>query len=461
MAATLTDWVRDFDEAQAPADILADGRTRLLDVIGLCLAAAPTPLGRSIHAGIADLYGSGCGSNVIGYGTDCPAHLAAMVNGTLAHAMDFDDTHLPSLMHPSAPIAAAALALAERHRRTGHEVLMALIAGNEAACRLAMAVPGGFHAKGLHPTGILSAPVVAMVAARLMGLDRDKSINAVGIACSQASGLLESYKDGTWVKTLHPGWSAHAGIVAAHLAKAGFTGPSSGLDGRFGLLRAMLDGPATVLDEAAVTGDLGTIWQSRTNFYKLYPCAQVILPFIELALQMRPSLPDPASLTRISIEIPAYCIPVVCEPRQEKIAPRTNTQARASVAYAVAVALARGRVGVDAYSDSAIFETDVLDIARLVEHAPFDTVPDGEGFAGAITVEWQGGSSGRRVRVSRSGHPEEADTRRAVTQKFLDLAGPLLGPDRAESLVDAVNAIEKHSEIRGLIAQTGLQDLDG
>jgi 2-methylcitrate dehydratase PrpD len=453
MAATLVDWVRGFEVAHAPPDILADGRLRVLDVLGLCLAAADTPLGRSIHAGATDL-GEGGASTLIGFADQAPAHLAAMVNGTLGHAMDFDDTHLPSLMHPSAPIVAAALALAEKHAKGGADVLAAVIAGNEAACRLAMAAPGAFHAKGLHPTGILAAPVVAMVAARLMGLDRDQSIHAVGIACSQASGLLESYKDGTWVKTLHPGWSAHGGIVAAHLAKAGFTGPASGLDGRFGLLRAMLDGPGTVLDEAAVTGGLGAAWQSRTNFYKLYPCAQVILPFIELALEIRPDMPDPASLTRIRVEIPARYIPVVCEPRPEKVAPRTNTQARASVAYAVAAALAHGRVGVEAYTDDAIHDPAVLAIAGLVEHGPLDPVPAGEGFAGALTVDWAGGGSARRASVSRGGHPAEADTPRAVERKFLDLATPALGAATARRLMEAVGAIEALPSVASVMAMT-------
>ena len=408
MSETLRDWLYGFSLADAPQDIIEHGRYRLLDTVGLCIAAGPTPLGRSIHDGAVDLAGGGGAATVIGFGTKCPPQIAAMVNGTLAHAMDFDDTHLPSLLHPSAPLVSAALAVAECHGKSGADVLNAVIAGNEIACRIAMAAPGAFHRKGLHPTGIVSTPVVALVCARLMGLDRDKVLHALGIACSQASGLLESFQDGTWVKTLHPGWSAHGGIVAAHLAKAGFTGPSTGLDGRFGLLRAMLDGPTTSLDEAAVTEGLGDHWESRSNFYKLYPCAQVLLPFVELAVAAREEIGERDRVIRIRAEIPALYIPVVCEPRPEKIAPNTNTHARASLAYAVAVAMAHGRVGMDDYTDDAIHDPEVLSIADLVEHAALEPVPDGDGFAGALTVELADGSSWRRDMVSRMGHPQSS-----------------------------------------------------
>lgn len=456
IAATLRDWAFGFELSDAPRDVVDDGRYRLLDVVGLCLAAAPSALGQAVHQGGSALAGGGTGpSTVIGFGTALPPACAAMVNATLAHALDFDDTHLPSLMHPSAPMAATALALSEMVECSGSDVLTAVIMGNELACRLCMAAPGAFHGKGLHPTGVLAPPVVALVAARLMGLDRDQALNAMGIACSQGSGLLEAYQDGSWVKTLHPGWAAHGGIAAAFLAQAGFTGPSTGLDGRFGLLRALLDGPGTPIDIDAVVGGLGTRWESRSNFYKLYPNAQVLLPFVDMALALREEGGGPRAVTGIRVEIAARYIPVVCEPRDAKIAPRTNTHARASLAYAVAVALVRGSAGIDDYSDAAIRDPEVLRVAALVEHAPLDPVPDGDGFAGALTVTRADGASKRLVQVSRRGHPGEAGTPAAVAAKFRDNAGRRLTPAAIDPLFSTVMAIDSLADIAPLMARMG------
>ncbi|MCR9175186.1 MAG: MmgE/PrpD family protein [Alphaproteobacteria bacterium] len=460
IAAAFCDWAYSFKLEGAPQDVAADGRYRLLDVAGLCLAAAPTALGRAVHDGCEALAGGAVGSGglkastVIGFGTSLPPAYSAMINATLAHAMDFDDTHLPSLMHPSAPVASAALALAEMFGRSGADVLTALVVGNELACRLCMAAPGAFHSKGLHPTGVLSPPVVALIASQLMGLDRGQALNAMGIACSQGSGLLEAYQDGSWVKTLHPGWAAHGGISAAFLARAGFTGPATGLDGRFGLLRAMLDGPGTDLDTGTVVDGLGSRWESRSNFYKLYPFAQVLLPFAEMAMEIRRETGGADTVTEILAEIPARYIPVVCEPRAAKIAPHTNTHARASLAYAVAVALVRGSAGIDDYSDTAIFEPDVLRIAALVTHAQLDPVPAGDGFAGALTVKRADGSSRRLVQVSRKGHPGEVDTPGAVAAKFRDNAGRRLPPDAVEALFSKVITVDSQADMTALLALT-------
>ncbi len=445
LASDLRDWVYDFDLESAPSDILEDGRRRVLDFIGLNFAACATPLGRSVHDGAVTLSGgqvSGPGARVIGFGTILPPANAALVNATLAHAMDFDDTHLATLVHPSAPVIATAFAIGERVGASGRDVLAMTIAGNEISCRLGMAAPGAFHAKGLHPTSVLCTPVAALIAARMLGLDRDGALHAMGIACSQSSGILESYQDGTWVKTLHPGWAAHSGIAAACLAQAGFTGPASGLDGRFGVLRALLDGPSGTPDIAAVTRGLGEAWETRTNFYKLYPCAQVILPFVEMALDARREGLDPDSIRAIKVEIGARYIPVVCEPRETKIAPVTNTQARASIAYAVAAALVHGALDVSHYTQEAIQDPAVRALAARIFHAPLSTDTSEPGFPGAMTIETGEGESRRRLHVSNSGHPNDPGTPQAVMAKFEANSAAVLKPEAFQRVGTMVSTIE-------------------
>ncbi len=451
LAETLRDFVYATDLASLPPDILDDGRRRILDVVGLALAAAEEPLGRAVLGG-ARAMGGGGGAHALGSGAALNPADAAMVNGTLAHAMDYDDTHLPSLVHPSAPVVATALAVGEAAGASGAEVLAAVIAGNEAICRLGMAAPGAFHKTGLHPTGVLSAPGAALVAARLAGLSPEAALHACGIACSQASGILESYADGTWVKTLHPGWSAHAGIAAARLAGAGFTGPASGLDGRFGLLRAMLDGPDTALDLAAAADGLGDHWESRSNYYKIYPCAQVILPVADLALAWRAEGIDAADITAIHLEVPARVIPVVCEPREAKVAPRTGTHARASLAWCTARALLHGDLGIDAFSEDAAADPAVRALADKANHAPLDPEPDGDGFPGALTLTFADGRSERRAALSRRGHPGEADTPAAIDAKFRACARRMLDGPRTDALAAAIGAIEDAKSVAEVMA---------
>lgn len=454
LAADLRDWLYDFKLESAPNDILEDGRRRVLDFIGLNFAAYATPLGRSVHDGaLAMSCGetTGSGASVIGFGTKLPPTNAALVNATLAHAMDFDDTHLATLVHPSAPVIATAFAIGERAGASGRDVLSMTIAGNEISCRLGMAAPGAFHAKGLHPTSVLCTPVAALIAARMLGLDREAALHAMGIACSQASGILESYQDGTWVKTLHPGWAAHSGIAAAYLAQAGFTGPASGLDGRFGILRALLEGPSGAPDIAAVTRGLGEDWETRTNFYKLYPCAQVILPFVEMALQARGEGFDPDSIREITVEIGARYIPVVCEPRETKIAPVTNTQARASIAYAVAAALVHGALDVRHYTQEAIGDPAVRALAAKIFHAPLSPDPAASGFPGAMTIETVTGGSRRLHHVSNSGHPNDPGTPQAVLAKFEANSAAALGPEGIENVCSRVSSMEFAPNIASLI----------
>lgn len=449
LAVELCDWIFDLDLESVPADVVADGRRRILDVVGLALATTRTPLGRAVREGGIALSGgaqSSGGARVVGFADRLPPANAAMINATLAHGMDFDDTHLATLVHPSAPIVSTALAIGEAFRISGREVLTAVIAGDEVSCRLGMAAPGAFHAKGLHPTSVLCTPVSALIAARLLELDRTTAVNAVGIACSQSSGLLESFQDGTWVKTLHPGWAAHAGIAAALLARAGFTGPATGLDGRFGLLRALLDGPSTRPDLAALRDGLGEHWENRSNFFKLYPCAHVILPFVEMALELREGGYTPANIARIDIEIGERYIPVVCEPREAKISPRTNTHARASLAYAVAAALVHGSLDVHSYSDAAIHDPAVKSFAARIFHRPLTVEPTGEptgeGFPGVLTATLRDGSETRLARVSRSGHPLDPGTPAAVAAKFNTNALTAITPAAADEIARTIGTIE-------------------
>ncbi len=224
------------------------------------MAATAEPPAAAVGTLVREWGGEGRATG-IGTGIRLPEPSAALLNGTLAHALDFDDTHLPSVLHPSASVVPAALAVAESRDVSGPRLLDAIGVGVEIAVRVGMAgydrTLGNsvFFERGLHATAICGALGGAVAAAMLSDLDAERIADAVGIAASMGSGLLEANRTGGTVKRVHCGWAAHAAVTAAGLARTGITGPPTVLEGRFGLLQAFC-GDQVDLD--AIT-DLATV----------------------------------------------------------------------------------------------------------------------------------------------------------------------------------------------------------
>ncbi|MBI3505856.1 MAG: MmgE/PrpD family protein [Proteobacteria bacterium] len=452
----LAEWAAGLRYEDLPATVVADCRLRLLDTLGVALAAVPLPIGRAVRkAGHA--LGGGDEATILGEGTRSSAANAALVNGTLAHAMDFDDTHNESVMHPSAPTVAAALAAAEAVRADGRELLVAIAIGNELGCRLGLITPGAFHGVGLHPTSVLGAPAATAAVARLWRQPAGEIAAAFGISASQASGVLEAYADGTWSKTLHPGWAAHAAIVAARLAQAGFTGPATAFEGRYGLYRALL--PAgTKLDLDAGTNSLGREWVSLATAFKLYPNAHAIHAFIEGVLQLRTLHGLTADRIRaVALAVPEEFIGQIAEPRAAKLAPRTSTHARASLFYAVAAALVDGTVTAAHYEGDEFRRPDLLAMAeRVTAHV----VPAGGKiqFSGGVSVELHDGATVTTYIAEADGTGSRGLSESRVIEKFAATAGSVLAASARDRLVDLVLSVERLGDIGKLMAATAITE---
>lgn len=426
-ARALAEWLIDL---RVPAAVEADAGLRLLDVLAIAQAAVPLPIGQSVRRAAAAL-GQGDAATMIGGGRTTAA-LAALVNGTLAHALDFDDTHAASVMHPSAPAVAVALAMAEATDANGQRLLAGIAAGIEIGVRLGLVAPGAFHAAGQHPTGTLGTIAAAMVAAWFRGLDAAGIVAAAGIAGSQASGILEAYADGTWSKTLHPGWAAQAGIVAATLAAEGFTGPRSVLEGRYGVFRAHL--PArTEFDFGAVTNELGTRWHAPDTAFKLYPNAHAIHAFIEGALVLRV---PPAEVAYVLLDVPACFFGQIAEPCAQKRAPLTPTHARASLFYALAAALTDGGVTPAHFTAEAIIRPDLLALAARMEARPVELAGPIR-FTGALTIHTHDGRALRHEVADANGTGPRRLSRGAIEAKARAVA-PGAATERLIGLLDGL-----------------------
>jgi 2-methylcitrate dehydratase PrpD len=210
-----------------------------IDYIGIALHASTLDSSRPLRklAAVRPIPG---GATLLGRPDLVNAHWAAFANGMAAHSMELDDTYLPGSIHNESFVFSPSLALAEERGISGKRFVTAIVAGFEVACRVAAALqPSATNARGFHPTGTTGALGAAAAAATLLGLDAEQLSVAIGVACSQAGGLLEFVTDGTWTKRFHGGWAAHAGIIAAELAQYGMTAPRTAIEGKFGYLHAL------------------------------------------------------------------------------------------------------------------------------------------------------------------------------------------------------------------------------
>ncbi|MCM0018681.1 MAG: MmgE/PrpD family protein [Tagaea sp.] len=448
----LARWAAELTYADLPDAVVADCKDRLLDTLGVALAAVDLPIGVAVRKAARAL-GSGDQATALGEGRNFDAATAALVNGTLAHAMDFDDTHNASVMHPSAPSVAAALAACEAAKADGRTLILAIAIGNELGCRLGLATPGAFHAVGLHPTSVLGTPAAAATAGRVFGLSAERIASAFGIAASQGSGVLEAYADGTWSKTLHPGWAAHAGIVAARLAQAGFTGPETAFDGRYGLFRALL--PAgTEPDFAAASDGLGRNWIAPETSYKLYACAHSIHAFVEAAAGLRAAHGlTPDRIASVELAVPQGFVGQIAEPRAAKLAPRTSTHARASLFYAVAATLADGALTAAHYEGTAYTRADILSLAQRITHR---AVPDSEPikFSGGVRILATDGGKFEAYVDEADGTGARALSPERVAAKFRATAGSGLPSAKVERLIELVAGLDALPDVRTLMEAT-------
>ena len=454
LSLNLAEWTLGLRYEDLPERVVADVTLRLLDTLGLVISGAATPMGRAVQAASSS-FGPGHRARLIPSGKRTSAPTAALAHGTQAHAEDFDDTHNESIMHSSAPVLATVLALGEEVRASGREAVVLVATGNELNCRLGCVAPGRFHDHGFHPTSVLGTVTSAILAARMLGLDAAAAVHAAGIAGSQASGILEAYEDGTWSKTLHPGWAAHSGVTAAMLARAGFTGPRTVLEGRFGLFRSFLRGSRgseQAFDFERVTAGLGEAWEQLDSSFKPYPCAHAIHSFVDATLEARAALgPRPGDISRIEASVAPHFVELICEPREPKIRPRTPTHARASLQYAIAAALQAGSLGLEHYTEAAIADPEVLALAEKVSWTPDPSPPPPTQYKGVVTIEAVDGRRETAVVAHNRGSRENPMTRDDLVAKFHACARSLDTRQRRR-IIDTVLALETLQSIEEVVS---------
>ncbi|MEV6342746.1 MmgE/PrpD family protein [Actinoplanes sp. NPDC051851] len=374
-AVVLARWVAGLGAGDLPGAVAGAAREHLIDAVGCAVAGL-----RRGTAGPALAVARGLGgppeSRLFG-GERLGAVAAGFGNAVAVHALDFDDTHPGGLVHASAVTVPAMLAVGEECGSRGSELIVALVAGLEVVCRLGVAAPHGFHARGLHATSMCGPVAAAVTAGKLLGLDVPAMTNAIGIAASGASGLLEFLHSPASTKQLHPGTAVANGILAARLARAGATGPAGALDGPYGLFHALA---AREPDREAMLGDLGRRWETTRIAIKAYPCCQLAHASIDAARALSAAPVPTSSATAsggiskmsadaggdrapLTVTLHPDAVPIIAG--VEKRRPRSAYEAKFSVYWCVAAAIVDGWVGLESFED--LDRPEVLDLAARIQ----------------------------------------------------------------------------------------------
>ncbi len=446
-----------------PSDVIRAVPSRVIDIVGI--AARATTLDTSAAVvGFSIDQQTAPRATAIGAEPAMSAAEAAFVNGVLAHSLDYDDTHLPSILHPSASVVPAALATAEHAGADGATTAAAIAVGLEVAVRLGM---GGYDTegrqsiyfeRGQHATSICGAIGSAAAAARILSGESEAFIgHAMGIAASMASGIIEANRAGGTVKRLHCGWAARSGVTAAQLAIAGLTGPPTAIEGRFGLYSAFLGDEGNV---DATVDRIGEHWESQRIFIKPYPANHFTHTAIDAAIALREAGVRPDDIASATLMVAAPTVRTIGDPLPTKQRPETGYQAQFSGPYAVAAGLIGGgglglgladftdALAVDPQHRALMAKINVVGDRTLDEIYPFQ-------FPCRLQVTTTDGSQHQCDVLTNRGGPERPLSVDELARKFSDNVEELLPPAAIEQLTEGLASFTTVPSITSVLSPLG------
>ena len=376
-------------------------------------------------------------SAIIGRPERLDAMGAAFVNAISANLLDFDDTHLDTIIHPAAPVAAPVLALAQARGFPGRDVLTAFILGVEVECRVGNAVSPGHYARGWHITSTCGVFGAAAACARLLGLPADRISNAIGIAASQSAGIVENLPSAA--KNVSVGNAARNGLFAALLAAEGYSASPRAIEGPLGWARAMGDEP----DLARLTGGLGKTWEIAKNTYKPYPAGIVFHAVIDACFALRERLgPRIADIASVTVQGSALLLARGDRPV------RNERDARVSIHHCAACALLLGTAGVTEFSEASVFRPDLVSFRQKVRAALDGSLPDG---AARVAIQLASGETLEEIVMAAKGSLADPLSDRAIEAKLRDCARLGKSDWDIDRIIDRVWRIDTLDDVSSLM----------
>jgi 2-methylcitrate dehydratase PrpD len=414
-AERLASWLTDIDPARLPESTVAMCRRLVLDVSGLCLAARREDYVRAVRAttekGPCSALGHEGGFDLYG---------AALVNGTAAHGEDYDDTFEGGPVHSGAVIVPAVLAAAERFDLAGSDMLAGIAAGVELMCRLSLVAPKAIHKAGFHPTAVIGALAAAAAVGRALDLEEKPLVSALGIAGSQAAGIIEYLAEGSWTKRMHAGWAAQSGIRAALMAREGFFGPRTVLEGVHGFYKAFA--PSVKPDFSFLTDDLGTRWVMDGVAFKPYACGTMIQPYIDCAVALARRGIEAGRISEMVCKVGEGTVHRLWEPLGLKQAPPTPYAAKFSSPFCIAMGLLQQKAGFEQFTEATIRDRTALELAAKIRYVIDPDNPYPNAFTGHIRAILTDGSEIELDQSHMRGGVQQPLSDAEIARKFIDNA---------------------------------------
>jgi 2-methylcitrate dehydratase PrpD len=438
-----------------PARIRERAKLHMLDVIGTALAATRFEFSHRAAAGLLSLGENGT-HTVIGMPVKLALRDAVLLNGILAHGLDYDDTHPGAIVHPSSSAFPCTFGIAEKVNANGKELLAAYVMAVDVATRIGVAAGGAMHTAGFHTTGIAGHLGCAVGAGKLLGLTQEQLTLAQGLAGSTASAISEHRADGAWNKRMHPGWAGVGGITAASLARGGFVGTRRVYEGADGLFRAhTAERFSEVVDIGAMTCGLGERWMLDEVAIKPFPICHLLHACADSAIALREKHNlDAKDIVRVRALLHPETFHYVAEPAEMRRRPVSDYMAKFSVQFVVAACLVRGKFGYAELEPEALEDKAILDLAQRVSHEADPESQFPKYFSGGVVVTLRDGRELVHMERINRGAGERALSAGDITAKFMDNAGLVLTRSKAERIRDLVLELDKRevAELAAVLA---------
>ena len=420
-----------------PKPVVHQAKRCFLDLLGVALGGSRQPLS-NILVKVAKDIGGKPQATILGHGLKTSVMNAALINGAMAHALDYDDTHVGSMGHPSAPVIPAVLAVAEWKGLSGKSALEAFILGFEVETRISMGMGPKHYERGWHATSTFGRFGAAVAAGKLLGLSLGEMKQAVGLAGTQAAGLRLVF--GTMTKPFHPGKSAFDGVLSAILAQRGFTCAPNILEGKKGFVEAL--GDHSKLEP--MVKNLGRKYEVLHNTFKPYAACLFTHPTINAIIDMRKKYDlQPEDIGEIQCDVARFCLDSAGQ-----VEPKTSLAGKFSVYYCAALALAEGVAGEDMFTDRKVLGPKMVALRKKVRARMIPRFKDTEA---RVTITTKEGKKYSAYVDRPKGDPRNPPTDQELEDKFRSLAAFVLSQRRIDSLVKTIWRLEKVPNIRQLI----------
>lgn len=434
----LAEFVVNTEYRNLPESVIREGKRAFLNWIGVAIGACRHPA-VEITLSVARERGGSKEASILGLWEKTDILFASLINGMSSHILDYDDTHLETVIHPSAPVAPVVLALGEKYRLSGDATLTAFILGMEVECIVGKMIYPSHYENGWHITATVGNIGAAAAAGKLLGLDVHKMAQALSLAATQASGFREMF--GTMTKPFHPGKAAMNGLLAAILVGKGFTSSTCGLEAPRGFLALT----SSEKDPEKFLENMGKQFETLKISYKPYACGVVSHPIIDACIKLRNELKiPPQKITEINV----YVNPLVIE-LTGKREPQTGLEGKFSSYHSAAVALVDGDAGVAQYTDERVKSLEVIQVRQKIKFYPQPQIRKDECILFA-TLE-----DGSQVKIHvehAKGSLKNPMTDLDLKNKFLSVTDGILERERAEQLIEKIKEMDALPDISKVIS---------